>query len=572
MKKHEIWEKNSIHRKQGDVWTRLLYMARGAYFLLYVLILALIVFFRNTMQYVWDVENKNSAVPQWGLLLLGAGAAAGGAFLYSKYRKNLGEWCKNRAGVIVVAGTVLLFFVQLYISSLIYFSPGWDSGLLVDFARHMENGTLEEIMDDVSGYFSLAPNNIMLTIIFKQLMHFSRMSGIFTENGSLMMLIAMQCLISSLTVYLVYRCILKVTQSHAAALAGWFAAVFFVGLSAWMVFPYSDATGMLFPIWNVSVYLLWERKYLPAKWMLMSAIAVSGYFIKPQTVIVFLAILIVEILRWFREKKGWRHRLLCVAAAFLAAGSTYFACGKIMEGFKTEIGFDEEQSLGILHYMMLGLNEENAGMYSFADVEYSLSFDTKEERDKANLSRIEERLIQYGPVGLLKHWQRKMTANYGDGTFGWGGQSGGFYMEIYPEKDLPLSSFLRNVYYSDGSYFRGYFIIRQMCWLGILLLMGGAAWRKGTDMQDNGIDVMIISVIGLTLFELIFEAHAKYLYTYIPFFVMLSVIGLHTYYTNFMISKEKGLRQGGFVEFSDEADQKIPAQDDHCFSQKQETL
>lgn len=91
-------------------------------------------------------------------------------------------------------------------------------------------------------------------------------------------------------------------------------------------------------------------------------------------------------------------------------------------------------------------------------------------------------------------------------------------------------------------------------------------------MKDNGIDVMIISVIGLTLFELIFEAHAKYLYTYIPFFVMLSVIGLHTYYTNFMISKEKGLRQGGFVEFSDEADQKIPTQDDRCFSQKQETL
>ena len=542
MKKYELWGRNCRCREQHDVWTRLLYIARGIYFLLYTLILVLVVFFRNTMQYVWNAENKILQVPQWTLLIIGAGIAAGGVLLYSKYRRRLSDWCQNRAEVIVATGTILLFFVQMYISSQIYFSPGWDAGLLVNFAQHMENGELEEIMDDVSGYFSLAPNNIMLTIIFKQLMHFSRLTGIFTENDSLMMLITIQCLISSLTVYLVYRCILKATQSHAAAFAGWWIAVFFVGLSAWMVFPYSDATGMLFPIWSVSVYLLWERKYLHVKWMVMSAIAVSGYIIKPQTVIVFLAILIVEILRWCREKKRWRYRLLCVAAAFLATGSIYFACGKIMEGFKTEIGFDEEQSLGILHYMMLGLNEENAGMYSYHDVEYSLSFDDKEERDKANLSKIEERLTQYGPLGLLKHWQRKMTANYGDGTFGWGGQSGGFYMEIYPEKDLPLSSFLRDIYYSDGSYFGGYFTIRQVCWLGILLLMGGAAWRKGTDAKDNGIDVMIISVIGLTLFELIFEGHAKYLYTYIPFFVMLSVIGLHTYYKIFMLGREERLR------------------------------
>lgn len=534
MKKQEMCGETCVDGKQTRLWTRLLYMMRGAYFLLYTLILILVVFFRNTMQYVWDMENKNLPVPQWVLLLLGVAITAGMVFLCFKYREWLGAWCRKYAGAAAAAGTVLLFFVQLYISSLIYFSPGWDSGLLVDFAQHMENGTLGEIMDDVSGYFSLAPNNILLTLIFQQLIHFSRMTGIFAENGGLMMLIMIQCVISSVTVYLVYRCVLKTTESRTAAFAGWFAAAFFVGLSAWMVFPYSDATGMLFPICNLSVYLLWEKKYLPVKWMVMSVITVFGYFIKPQTVIVFLAILIVEGLRWCREKNRCRVRLLCIAAALLAVGSTYTVCGKAMEGFKTEIGFDEEKSLGILHYMMLGLNEENAGMYSFTDVEYSMSFETKEERDNANLSKIKERITQYGAAGLLKHWQKKMTANYGDGTFGWGGQEGGFYIEIYPEKNLPLSWFLRSVYYSGGEFFAGYFTVRQMVWLVILLLMGGAAWRKGTRAKDNGIDVMILSVIGLTLFELIFEAHAKYLYTYAPFFVMLSVIGLHTYIRSFL--------------------------------------
>ena len=192
MKKYELWGRNCRCREQHDVWTRLLYIARGIYFLLYTLILVLVVFFRNTMQYVWNAENKILQVPQWTLLIIGAGIAAGGVLLYSKYRRRLSDWCQNRAEVIVATGTILLFFVQMYISSQIYFSPGWDAGLLVNFAQHMENGELEEIMDDVSGYFSLAPNNIMLTIIFKQLMHFSRLTGIFTENDSLMMLITIQ--------------------------------------------------------------------------------------------------------------------------------------------------------------------------------------------------------------------------------------------------------------------------------------------------------------------------------------------------------------------------------------------
>lgn len=530
MEKHEKEERTETYRKHGDIWVRLLYAARGTYFLLYMLILILIAFFRNRMQYVWEMENKISSLPEWGLLLLAAGMIAGGISLGLKYRGQIGKWCKKYAGIITGVGTVLLFAVQLYISYLIYFSPGWDSGLLVDFAEHRESGTMAEVLKDAGGYYSLAPNNILLTLIFEQLIHFSRVTGILTENGGLMMLILVQCLISSLTVYLVYRCAQKVTGSDIAAFVGWGIAVFFVGLSPWMVFPYSDATGMLFPIWNLTVYIFWEKKWISVKWAVMAGIAVLGYFIKPQTMIVFLAILIVEFIRWCREKKNYRSCLLCLAAAALAAGCMYVTCSKMQEGFKREIRYDEEQSLGILHYMMLGLNEENAGMYSFTDVEYSMSFDTKEERNAGNLSKIKERFMQYGFTGLLRHWQKKLTANYGDATFGWGGQSGGFYMEIYPEKNLPLSSFFRNMYYSMGNNFSGYFTIRQLCWLGILFLMGGAAWRRGADTKDYRMDVMMISVIGLTLFELIFEAHAKYLYTYAPFFVLLAAIGAYQYF------------------------------------------
>ena len=38
--------------------------------------------------------------------------------------------------------------------------------------------------------------------------------------------------------------------------------------------------------------------------------------------------------------------------------------------------------------------------------------------------------------------------------------------------------------------------------------------------------VMMLSVIGLTMFELIFEARARYLFTYAPVYILLGIGGL----------------------------------------------
>lgn len=535
MKRNNNPKTKHTHKEKNDIWTLLLDIARKMYFFMCTLILILILFFRDTMQYIWNVENKNTLIPQCILLFTGCGIVVGSIFLYSKHRNHVYDWCKHYVDLLVTIGTIMLFFIQLYISYQIYFYPGWDAMSIVHFAERMEANALDEILPDASIYFSVAPNNILLTVFFKQLIHVSRVLGIFTENNSLMMLIAMQCLISSLAVYLVYRCIRKLTLSPVAALVGWLLCVFFVGFSPWMVFPYSDATGMLFPILTASIYILWGEKHLPLKWLLISGVSVLGYQIKPQTTMVFLAILIVEALRFCkekkREKKDIKRELLCLCTALLMAACTWFVCEKITANFKEELQCDMESSFGILHYAMLGLNEENTGMYSFEDVAYSAGFSTKEERNQGNLLKIKERLTAYGSIGLLNHWAKKTIANYGDGTFGWGGQSGGFFIEIYPEKNEHISPFLRSLYYSDGAYFQLYFSVRQACWLLMLLLMGGATLYKGSSPKEQGIDVLAIAILGLTLFEIIFEAHAKYLYTHAPIFVILAVIGLHRYYS-----------------------------------------
>lgn len=36
----------------------------------------------------------------------------------------------------------------------------------------------------------------------------------------------------------------------------------------------------------------------------------------------------------------------------------------------------------------------------------------------------------------------------------------------------------------------------------------------------------MLAIIGLTLFELIFEARARYLYTYVPLYIVLAIYGV----------------------------------------------
>ena len=60
-----------------------------------------------------------------------------------------------------------------------------------------------------------------------------------------------------------------------------------------------------------------------------------------------------------------------------------------------------------------------------------------------------------------------------------------------------------------------------MIWLAVLAVGIFSIFRK-----EKEVAVIMLSVIGLTVFELLFEARARYLYTYTPFYILLAAIGI----------------------------------------------
>ena len=63
----------------------------------------------------------------------------------------------------------------------------------------------------------------------------------------------------------------------------------------------------------------------------------------------------------------------------------------------------------------------------------------------------------------------------------------------------------------------------QTIWLTIIILIViTSIFAK----IDNKKSVIFLSIIGLTLFTLLFEARARYLYLYSTYYIILAVIGV----------------------------------------------
>ena len=97
----------------------------------------------------------------------------------------------------------------------------------------------------------------------------------------------------------------------------------------------------------------------------------------------------------------------------------------------------------------------------------------------------------------------------------------------------PITKFLRNLYWDNGKYHVVYQTIAELFWM--ICLIGCAC--NVFALKKNNINVvrseylvMICSLIGIALFVMIFEARARYLYVYIPFYVLVAVKGYHLMY------------------------------------------
>lgn len=459
--------------------------------------------------------------------------------------------------------TVLLFFLQLWICYSIFFETGWDPAAVAAEVRNI----IENRGINWQWYFQAYPNNLTLAQGEYWILRVDHALNLFRGDYELMGVAAVNCGLSSMTCMLVYFLARRLFQGDARLpWMLWGLSVLLIGLSPWMVVAYTDSMGLIFPVLCLFLYLhlihvkaSWGKIF---GWPFLLILGYCGYRIKPQAMIMLIAIGIAELLRNLRVhavgKTEKRKKLFGVLVVLTIFGIAVMGIRIEQNDWRDSRGFvaDNEKSMDPLHYLNMGLNTEQDGAFLQSDLDRSAKFDTRAERDRYNLQSARNRIRAMGPVGLLKHLARKMMVVYADGTFAWGCEPD-FWQTKLPEPNGITARFLREFYYEDGVYYRLFETMEQALWIFILVgcwissfqfmkdsskrnvhHTAGPIPQEGDAALHNGLKageaacggtyyhVMALAIMGITAFEILFEARARYLYLYAPVFVLLAGYGV----------------------------------------------
>lgn len=426
---------------------------------------------------------------------------------------------------------VLLFAAEVFTGYHIYAIQSGDIRRMIETGFFLGRGKYELIE---TAYFEIYPNNIPLAALFaavmKTLLALGLEPGIERYTAILMVL---QCCVGLAASAAVMHLSWSFLRRKGMCLAVFAVYAFLVGLSPWYAAPYSDGMALAFPVVTAALDL-YSRKAERSgpgrlfSWMGVGALGALALMIKPQSAIVFIAIVLYDAARCLLGGlTGWKQTLmkltavLCVFA--VVTGPVQTAIQNV-----SGLGKDEEKRISVLHYLYMGLDWATNGSYAAWDRISEEDVPAYEERNRQYLEMIGERIGDLTPVKFVQHFGRKLLVNFSDGTFAWGYDG----YQALEEKHEVLSPLLRSYFWGDGENHVQLATVEQLLWLIVLMLCPLAAGSRkklalaGNRAEAETYSVLMLSVLGIVAFNMLFEARARYIYVMVPVMALLAVSAL----------------------------------------------
>lgn len=397
-----------------------------------------------------------------------------------------------------------------------WFITDWDAGQAVDAVFNPSQ---------YEWLYSYYPNNLFLISIFRFLralftiQDFDTLYLLILEVGAV--IISVSGLLVTLTAY-------NISHSFKAGYCTFILVTAFIVFSPQAFIPYTDSYGMLAPV--LAVYLYSSRISAPIKISLVGFVAVLGSFIKPNAIIVLIAVIIIESSKFLSKiikteiSLQFQDLRKYVAAFVLFVLFATFACciGNSCKTFAAkDMTIRKEWSMSPAHYLMMGWNSESGGVYNQEDVNYSLSFSNPEERKQGDLKVFRDRINDLGPFGVVKLGTKKLLSSFADGSGSWR-MEGSFFVSIKGTNEVVKS------YYGIGNHRPcGYTFVAQLFWVFILLGIVFQWFDKELTPTKCAVN---LTLLGQGIFLLLFECRARYLVQFWPLFVLATISGWKALY------------------------------------------
>lgn len=492
--------------------------------IIFAVMMFIIVFMNLFIDRSADYVCKNSvSTPNFILLIIGFAALSVGCLIYYKFVKNrIDKLTKKECNIILIIACFVILILQLYFAYNIYFLSGWDVGVMRASSIGLGNNELLNTNFGFYSYYAQYPNNIFLTFIFTLIYKFVTLVGI---NHFDFIMVLFSTVAVNISIFFIAKCAQLLLKNRHLCIFTIIVYVIYIAFSPWITIPYSDTYATMFTTGALFFYLNKNSMNRYIAWFLIFVGSLIGYLIKPTCIIILIAIVLIELWKFLFIENKLKIKKISIIPSILMALIVFMGINIFS---MNSLGYEKNKDTEIpmTHFLMMGMNSESKGVYNQDDVNFTNSHVGKDNKVKANLNVVKNRLLDYGVSGYLNLLGNKLLTNYNDGTFAWGVE-GGFYSTIFEQKNRVMSPVLREICYNDGKYYDYYATYQQCIWITILVLVLCSIKKIAIDRND-GLYAVVLTVIGITLFLLLFEARARYLYLYSPYFIILATVGLNT--------------------------------------------
>ncbi|WP_439443592.1 glycosyltransferase family 39 protein [Listeria aquatica] len=433
-------------------------------------------------------------------------------FLFIAIFKGLTLLNQRVNWIIFISLTVIIVAIQLFLAFTMKMNSYADSFVVKQQVLTMlaNGGHFQDYT-----YFQTYLNNIFVTVLRYGIYNLGTHFGVgnFYLLDNLWILFSM-CITIFTLVYVV-------KDAFGIRMANLFLLLSLtcIPLFVYGLYFYTDTIAMPFVSLIILVYYLYLKR---GNWWLLLIIGLLfaiGYQAKPN-LIILLPALLIHI--WFvRNYKKFLLSLASIGAVFLLVTSAAMP-------FYSLFGFEKNDRYEIppTHFIMMGLAEP-AGRYNEAEYRYTASFHSKEAKKEANIKVIKDRLKNYSPTELLTLYNNKLKNTWADGT------------RAYERYINTTNDFTPTFNYLFGDRKVLTYTLAQIFHIMTLLCIAIGALRFFKYKKFDFAFFLNITIVGVILFHLIWEANQRYILLFTPLMLLSALYGMK-FLVELMADRETG--------------------------------
>lgn len=409
---------------------------------------------------------------------------------------------------VLFAAILMVFAVMLGNFRVI---PITDSHAMLDQSKYLADnpGAVVDGNSPHHIYFAKYSNNYFLTICFMYFFRFLKQIGVNDVYFPLYLLNAVFLYSGVVFAYLAAKQAGGYKTAVRALLLLGLNPVFYA-LTFWIYSCTLSIPFMTAIVWlGIKIY---KTKKLVLSIMYSGVVAVLGvlsYFIRPTSLIPLIAFAVLAVLLCIKCKKYLIKVTISVIVFLIVFPLLFVVINQSTEAYFSDIS---DGNYPITHWLMM--SSHGNGTYNSADDQFTASFDTKEEKQKANIDRIKENYKELGISGTLVLYMKKMCITFADG---WS------ECDVRLAQDTKFTALFQFLAGDQRDFFEIYCKAFRMV---TMLLMSAAAIAALRQKNTSPFLLLyILIMLGGIAFYFLWEAKSTYGVPFIPIMLLIAEAG-----------------------------------------------